>query len=229
MLRKLKNNIGTEIRHYVFGAEDGLISTLGIVLGVSAGGAGRFATLLAGIASATAGATSMAAGDYLSTKSEREVFRREIKDIEEFVKRDPEKALQELEHHYLYKEGMKKTEVKKLIEEIKDNKMLIIHKLKDERRTMPSSFDRPGKAAIEIFSSFIISSIIPIFPYAIFSTLTAQIISSVLTLTVLFCVGAGKTIFTKKKWYKSGIEMVIVGISAAVVGFLIGELIGKIY
>src|SRR3989338_11517787 len=81
------------VRDFVFGMQDGLISNLGLVLGVWQGGGGKFAILLAGLASMFGGAFSMSAGSYLSAKAQREVYEQEIKATKELLKKNPKQCL----------------------------------------------------------------------------------------------------------------------------------------
>ena len=92
----MKNNFSNIIRDFVFGMEDGLVSNLGLVLGVYVGGGGHYAIILAGMASMIAGAFSMSAGSYLSSKSQREVYEYEISEAKEKLKKNPKKYLKEM-------------------------------------------------------------------------------------------------------------------------------------
>src|SRR3989344_6422911 len=110
MIHNLKN----VIRDFFFGMEDGLVSNLGLVLGVHIGGGSTYVVILAGIASMVAGAFSMSAGSYLSAKSQREVYEHEIAVTKRDLKKDPQQALREM-RSILKKEGFDQDEIKVMI------------------------------------------------------------------------------------------------------------------
>src|SRR5688500_16609464 len=84
------------VREFVFGIQDGLISTVGLLAGMQAGGSNRFTIIMAGTASVIAGAFSMSAGAYLSSKAEKEIFEHELRKEEGFIEREPYLAQESL-------------------------------------------------------------------------------------------------------------------------------------
>jgi VIT1/CCC1 family predicted Fe2+/Mn2+ transporter len=84
----------------VLGANDGILSTAALIVGVSAGGADKVAILLAGVAGLVAGAMSMAAGEYVSVSSQADVERADIAREKAELKRNPEGELAELRQIY---------------------------------------------------------------------------------------------------------------------------------
>ena len=88
-----------------------------------------------------------------------------------------------------------------------------------------SKLDLPFRNAFTMFLSFLFGSLFPIFPFIFSSGLPAAISASLLTILALFMVGWAKTIYTKRNWFKSGLEIVLVGIGAGIIGYLVGRIV----
>jgi len=223
--KKLLSEIKDSIRDLVFGMEDGLISNLGLVLGVAAAGVSNSTVLLAGFASMFAGAVSMAAGDYLSTKSQREVLDEQVEEEETKLSKPKEeyKAI-----HELYKAArFTDKEIKHFMKHLNTDKKLTLKILAEEALgIVPEKYDNPIRGAVTIFVAFFFGSIFPIFPFFLHDTKLASIIALAATGLTLFGVGAYKTTITKRNWLKSGLEMVVVALLAAIAGYAIGILFG---
>jgi VIT1/CCC1 family predicted Fe2+/Mn2+ transporter len=220
---------GSGVRDMIFGANDGLVSTLAFVAGVMGAITDSSVVLLSGIAELFAGTISMAAGAYQSSKSELEVLERESQ-REEIKGRTPEEEKEELVRFY-QSEGYTDTEAEAIVDRIANEKEFSITKgtLK-ELGLAPEEIGNPIKAGVLCGLSFGISAIIPIFPFAfkVLSAMDAMKISTIATLASLFGVGAMKTIFSRKNWVKSGFEMMIIGASASAITYLIGTLFSSI-
>ncbi len=213
------------MRDFVFGMEDGLVSNLGLVLGVYVGGGANAHIVLAGLASMFAGAFSMSAGSYLSAKAQREVYEQEICAVKEELRNKPKKSLQEM-CGMLHKEGFDKDEVKMLCQHFtKHNKSsftqnFIQKKLGFSERRL----ELPWQNALMMFLSFLAGSIVPIVPFVLWENGVAALVAGVLTILTLFLVGVAKTLYTKRPWFKSGMEIVLIGALAGVIGYVVGVL-----
>ena len=220
---------GSGVRDMIFGANDGLVSTLAFVAGVMGAITDSYVVLLSGIAELFAGTISMAAGAYQSSKSELELLERESQK-EEIKARTPEEEKEQLISFY-ETEGYTKDEAEAIVKRITDEKEFSINTdtLK-EIGLAPEEIGSPIKAGILCGLSFGISAIVPILPFA-FKTLTAidaLKISILATMASLFGIGAMKTIFSRKNWIRSGFEMMIIGASASAITYLIGALFSSI-
>jgi len=220
---------GSGVRDMIFGANDGLVSTLAFVAGVMGAITDSYVVLLSGIAELFAGTISMAAGAYQSSKSELEVLERESQK-EEIKARTPEEEKEQLISFYKT-EGYTKDEAEAIVKRITYEKEFSINTdtLK-EIGLAPEEIGSPIKAGILCGLSFGISAIVPILPFA-FKTLTAidaLKISILATMASLFGIGAMKTIFSRKNWIRSGFEMMIIGASASAITYLIGTLFSSI-
>ena len=223
--RSFMREIRDTIRDLVFGMEDGLISNLGLVLGVAAAGAPNSTVLLAGFASMFAGAVSMAAGDYLSTKSQREVLDEQLEEEEKKLSSTKEelKVIRRLYRSARFTEK----EIRHFVKHLSANKRLTLKILAEEAvGIVPEKYENPSRGAAIIFVAFLAGSLSPILPFFLADTKLASMLSLLATGLVLFAVGAYKTRITNRNWLKSGIEMLIVALLAAAAGYAIGTLLG---
>ncbi len=226
-------NFRNLIRDFVFGMEDGLVSNLGLVLGVYVGGGGKFAIVLAGLASMFAGAFSMAAGSYLSAKSQREVYEQEIRSTKKDMERNPKKCLRQM-RSVLRQEGFSGKEVEMLFKKsprYQHPEFVCDYLVQRKVGISVPKLDLPLRNAFAMFLSFLAGSLFPIVPFILFSDVAAAaaaVTAAALTIAALFGVGWAKTIYTKRSWLKSGVEMVVVGIAAGVIGYLVGWLTGMV-
>jgi VIT1/CCC1 family predicted Fe2+/Mn2+ transporter len=199
---------GGGLRDIILGANDGLVSTLAFVAGVVGAITNPTVVLLAGIAELFAGTISMATGSYLSSKSELEVWERESQS-ETTDKRSIEE------------------EKKELIKVYEARFYPSVHTdILEELGLAPKELGNPVKAGVFCGASFGLAALIPILPFA-FSNLScrsALMISIIATLAALFGVGAMKTVFSRKYWIRSGLEMLIIGAGAGAVTYVIGKL-----
>ena len=223
--KKLSFDIKDTMRDLVFGMEDALITNLGLVLGVAAAGVSNTDVLLAGSAAMFAGMVSMAAGDYLSTKSQREALDAQVEEEEEKL-RKPEAEFKAIKQ--LYKAAkLSDREARRFVGCLSTNKKLALKVLAEEELgIVPEKYENPAKGAITIFFAYMIGSLFPVLPFLLKNTRIASVIALVGTGLALFGVGAYKTKVTKRNWFQSGVEMLIVALAAAAAGYLIGYLFG---
>jgi vacuolar iron transporter family protein len=217
------------VRDFVFGMEDGLVSNLGLVLGVYVGGGDTFTIVLAGLASMFAGAFSMSAGSYLSAKSQREVYENEIKVTKEFFKSNPKKCFEEMKKS-LMEEGLDKSEVDMIFKKPKHRHPEFVCNYMVQKRVGISKdkLEIPFRNAFTMFLSFLVGSLFPIAPFFFFSSFMAATMAVILTILALFFVGWSKTYYTKRNWFKSGLEIVLFGLGAAVIGYLVGWIVSSL-
>ena len=223
--KKISFDVKDTMRDLVFGMEDGLITNLGLVLGIAAAGALNADVLLAGSAAMFAGMVSMAAGDYLSTKSQKETFDALIEE-EEVKLCSTKKECKILGR--IYKEArFTDKELVHFISHLNKNKKLGLKILAEEALgIVPEKFENPIKGAITIFFAYMLGSLFPVLPFLMQDTKLASIIALIGTGAALFVVGAYKTKVTKRNWAKSGLEMLVVALLAGVAGYFIGWLFG---
>ncbi|MDP3990224.1 MAG: VIT1/CCC1 transporter family protein [archaeon] len=217
-------NLKNLVRDFVFGMEDGLVSNLGLVLGVYIGGGGKFAIVLAGLASMFAGAFSMSAGSYLSAKSQREVYENEIESTRKELKKNPRRCISEMKT-ILFQEGLAKKDIDNLFKnspKAKHPEFVCNYMVQRKVGISAKKLEFPFKNAFAMFFSFLVGSSFPIAPFIFLDEMTASIVAVILTIIALFLVGLTKSTFTKRSGIKSGIEIVIVGLIAGTIGYVVG-------
>ena len=220
-----KTNLAGAIRELIFGAEDGLVSILGLVTGVAAGAASSAIVLLAGVAGALSGAISMAAGNYLGVKSHIEVLQRRLEEEEKSIREYPEHERAELVAYYRER-GLTPEEIQTIVPAVERNRDFLMEEMAaHELGVSPSEFRNPAWKAFWIFAAYIIAAVFPVLPYALFPHDTALIISITGTVLALFAVGAAKTIYTGLNPVKSGLEMLGIAALAGIAGYLAGRLV----
>jgi predicted membrane protein (TIGR00267 family) len=214
---------GRAIREVVFGMNDGLITTLCFLAGLSSAIAHERVILLAGLAEMVAGALSMALGAYLSTKAQREFFEQEIARERREIEEVPEHEREEVEEIYR-DHGFTEEEVAIITRRITaDKERWLRFMLREELGLAEETFDNPVESGAIMGVSFVIGSLPPLLPYLLLPASKALPLTIVLSILMLFGLGVGKTRVTKASWLRSGLEVVILGAVAAAVGYGLGE------
>jgi VIT1/CCC1 family predicted Fe2+/Mn2+ transporter len=218
---------GGSLRAGVFGVNDGLVSNLSLVMGVSGADPGASVILLAGVAGLLAGAFSMAAGEYVSMRSQREVFERNIAMERDELLAAPEEEQEELALIYQAK-GVPKHEAERLASRLMEDPEAALDTLSREELGLdPSELGSPWGAALSSFVMFAGGAIVPVLPYLFGgSGGPAFAISAVLSAVALFTVGAALSIFTGRNALLSGGRMLVIGAAASAVTYAVGSLLG---
>ncbi len=187
---------GASLRAAVFGANDGLVSNFSLVMGVAGANAEPRFILLAGIAGLLAGASSMAAGEYVSVSSQRELYEQQIAVERQELEMAPEEEREELSLIYQAK-GIPFDQAEALADRILANPETAIDTLaREELGLDPSALGSPWTAAASSFVAFAVGATIPVLPYLLLSGSTAFFASGIVCGIALFVVGALISIFT---------------------------------
>src|SRR3989338_8449736 len=178
------------IKEVIFGANDGFVSILALVAGV-AGGTSDYAIIrLAGMAGIFAGTISMGMGAYIASKSEKEMYEKEIASEKEEFNLQPKKEKEELYEIYR-KKGFKGKLLHDVVKVISSNKKVMLDVMLKEELGIESDFKNPTKAGLLAGFSFFFAGLVPVFPF--FLPLShALFVSIFLTFGALFSVGAIK-------------------------------------
>jgi predicted membrane protein (TIGR00267 family) len=220
---------GGGVRDMIFGANDGLVSTLAFVAGVVGAITNPSIVLLSGVAELFAGTISMAVGSYQSSKSELEVLEREGQRKKVKKGKTPEEERAELIKFY-ESEGFKRGEAEAIVDRVVREKELPLQVTTIEQLGLaPEELGKPVKAGVLCGVSFGLAALVPILPFALPIDIWDAMIASVIgTAATLFGVGAMKTIFSRRNWVRSGLEMMAIGASAAAITYIIGTLFSMI-
>ena len=212
----------------ILGFNDALVSVFAIVAGVFGAGLATQDILVTGIAAALAGALSMSIGEYLSTKSQEEVYQAE-RDVEkEHLVIYPEHEKQELREMY-QKKGFEGELLEKVVDVISaDPDVFLEVMMVEEFGVLKAERRSPYVAMVLVFFAFLIGSLAPVIPFILISdsVALATFLALILSSLGLFIVGAGKIYFTRGSLLKSGSENMILGLIAAGITFTIGLALG---
>jgi VIT1/CCC1 family predicted Fe2+/Mn2+ transporter len=214
-------------RAVVFGVSDGLVSNLALVMGVAGAAADEpQLILLAGIAGLLAGAFSMAAGEYVSMQSQRELFERQIALERAEMAAMPEEEEAELAAVYRSK-GFSADESRAIAHRlISDPELALDTLVREELGLDPGELGSAWGAAGGSFVAFALGAIVPVLPFLVAGGSTAVAASVALSLVALFGVGVGVSLLTGRSALFSGSRQVAIGAGAAAVTYLVGSIIG---
>jgi VIT1/CCC1 family predicted Fe2+/Mn2+ transporter len=211
-----------EIREVVFGAQDGLLSTLALVTGVRGADAVRDTILVAGLAGALAGTISMALGAYIAAKSQREVFTYELEEERKQLRRRPNVERIELAEIFM-NEGLSRAEATRAADAISTNENVMLKTMAEKELGIPfEPAGTPLRDAGIMGLSFAIGATVPILPYVLLGTTAALVASIVATLAVLFGLGVAKARLSGASWWRSGGEISVLAGAAALLSYLVG-------
>jgi VIT1/CCC1 family predicted Fe2+/Mn2+ transporter len=215
-----------DVREAIFGAQDGLVSTLAVVSTVSGATNDRFPVLIAGIAAGLAGIFSMAAGEYLSSKSQREIALAQIADEREKVAERPETAQAELAY-LLEEEGLPVDAASVVAEVIGRHPEVLLNAkvLRQYGVAVEEAQGSPIQGAAVMGASFALGALAPILPYVLLPLDVAIYVSVIATGAVLFAIGIVKTRWTHGSPIASGIEILLIGALAGIVGYFFGTVL----
>lgn len=212
-------------RAAVFGVNDGLISNASLILGMAGASAGEGTVLLAGVAGLLAGAASMAAGEYVSMRSQREMFEYQIGLEDAELQAYPEEEAEELALIYEAR-GIPAADAKRMADTlIRDPSRALDTLAREELGLNPRELGSPWGAAIASFLAFAVGALLPLLPF-IWHGGHDLVVSTALALAGLFTTGAVVSLFTGRSPWWSGLRMLIIGAAAGITTWLVGHLFG---
>lgn len=218
-----------EIREVVFGIEDSLVSTLGVITGVASGTASRSVVILSGIVVIFVESVSMAAGTFLSSESKQQADKFALHLAALRVKKHRAVALRAVRAAYK-KRGFSVKEIAILVKRVSKSNTLLLEELNAHNLhlELPGK-EQPRMNALYMGVTYLIAGIIPIGPYLLLPITSAIWVSVILTVLSLFFVGMGKARLVNRSPIRSGIEMTTISLSAAVLGYVIGKVLGSYF
>lgn len=222
-----RSSVGGNLRAAVFGVNDGLISNASLVLGVAGAGAGSAYVLTAGAAGLLAGALSMASGEYVSVRSQRDMYEYQIALERAEVAAYPEEEAEELALIYQAR-GID-------IEQARDMSRALLAKpeqaldvlSREELGLNPDDLGSPWSAAGFSFLAFAVGAAVPLAPFLAGLRGAGGIaVAAAATLVALFAVGMILSLFTGRSAWHGALRMVLIGGGAGIVSFAVGRLLG---
>jgi len=225
--RRHKGYGGGNLRAAVFGVNDGLVSNTSLIMGVAGASAGAGSVITAGVAGLLAGALSMAAGEYISMRSQREMFEYQIGLERDELGEYPDEEAEELALIYAAR-GMDLEEARRITRELVKNPEAALDALaREELGLNPDDLGSPWGAAVFSFVAFAAGAILPLVPFLLGLPLSNAIaVAAGVAGIALFGVGAALSLFTGRRAFAGGLRMVLIGGGAGVVTWLIGSWLG---
>jgi VIT1/CCC1 family predicted Fe2+/Mn2+ transporter/rubrerythrin len=220
------------IRNVIYGVNDGLTATLGVLAGVGGATVNPRVVLIGGLSAMVASAVSMAGGAYLSSKSQREVYEGQLAREAAEIEAMPDLERAELVKIYRSK-GLTPEEAKTIVGRItSDKKVWLETQAREELGLDVATFENPIREGVVAGVSTLVGGVIPVVGYlggralvgASFSGLGALIIAFALCAAFLFLIGSARSFFTGKGGVRSGVEMLAVGTAVAAITYLVGVL-----
>lgn len=218
---------GELVRQVTFGVNDGVVSIFALLAGLVGAGQSSETILITLLAASVAGALSMAAGEYVSNKSEGDFYRHEVEQERLEIELCPHIEKEELRLLYM-KKGFEGHLLEEVVEKITADKELWVQEMvAGELGVVDIEPDEGFKTAFVILFSFLAGAAFPTLPYLLagpfgFEPKSTFVVATCVTIFGLFAAGAMKKYVTGVNWIKSGLEMLIVGLFAFSISFLIG-------
>ncbi len=218
-------------RAAVFGVSDGLVSNTALVMGFAGASTSNSTVLFAGLAGLLAGAFSMAAGEYVSVASQRDLFRREIQMEASELRDKPEEEEKELELIYRAKGVDRDTAASMAAQIMSDPQTALDTLAREELGLDPDELGSPVKVAISSFVAFAIGASVVVIPYLFFmadgaSTAIPLALAVTLAVTSMLIVGGIVGRLSGRGVVFSALRQLMWGAGAAIVTFAVGRLVG---
>jgi VIT1/CCC1 family predicted Fe2+/Mn2+ transporter len=215
---------GGLLRNVIYGFNDGLTANFGLVAGVigATTASPDHAIIVAGVAGLIADSLSMGASGYLAAKSEQEVYAHEIAMEKDEIALMPEVERDELALIYEAK-GMKRESAYALATEVMADPERMLKEQVQEELKIGGHEESPLREGWITGTATAIGALIPVWPFFIWHGTTAIWLSFTLAMASHFLVGAARSVFTGRSVFRSGLDMFVVGVGVAAVGYFVGE------
>ncbi|PCH66236.1 MAG: hypothetical protein COC12_13480 [Rhodobacteraceae bacterium] len=210
------------LRDVVYGSIDGSVTTFAIVAGVAGAGLPSFVIIALGLANVLADGFSMAAGNYSGAKAERDNLERiraiEIRQIAE----NPEGERREV-RAILSRKGLSGKVLDDATEAVTSDHETWIDLMLEGEYGLGGVDPHPMRAALATFISFLVAGMVPLMPFVL-GLDNAFTLSAWMTGAVFFAIGTLKSRWALTAWWRSGIETLLIGGTAAIIAYVVGTL-----
>jgi vacuolar iron transporter family protein len=224
-----RTGAGGFLRNVVYGFNDGLTANFGLVAGVigASTGSSYHAVIVAGVAGLIADALSMGSSGYLAAQSEREVYEHEIAMERDEVALMPEIERDELALIYEAK-GMDRDSAYRIATQVMADPEQMLAEQVQEELGISESHTSPMREAWITGTATAIGALIPVLPFLMLEGRVAVIVSFAVAMISHWVVGAARSVFTGRSVFRSGMDMFVVGLGVAAVGYYVGEWVGRL-
>src|SRR5438128_4892269 len=223
-----KTGSGGFLRNVVYGFNDGLTANFGLVAGVIGAEVAPHIVLLSGLAGMIADALSMGASGYLAAKSEQEVYAHEIAMEKEEIRLMPDVEQDEIALVYQAK-GIEPGIARQLAAEVMRDPQRALGEQVREELKIGEAHSTPFKEGWVTGASTAVGALIPVAPFVMFSGPAAAWVAFAVAMLSHLAVGGARSVFTGRGVIRSGIDMFVVGLGVAAVGYVVGDVVAKIF
>ncbi len=217
------HQVGNLWRDIILGGQDGIVNVLGIVLGVAAANGSTHILLAAALASAFAESISMGAVAYTSSLAERDHYTKEMDRERVETETVPDQETQEIRDIYAAK-GFSGELLNQIVAKITSDRTTWVNiMMEEELHLSPVDTKAILSTSVVVGVAAMVGSIIPVFPFFILARTTAMPLTLIVSAVALFTVGAYEAKVYVGVWWKNGLRLAIIGMTAALAGFVIGK------
>jgi VIT1/CCC1 family predicted Fe2+/Mn2+ transporter len=217
---------GGSLRAAVFGVNDGLVSNASLIMGVAGATSDSALILTSGVAGLLAGAFSMAAGEYVSVRSQRELYEYQIAQEKDELERYPEEEAEELALVYNAR-GVPMERAREMTRLMMEDKEQVLKTLaREELGLNPDDLGSPWGAATASFLAFAAGALLPLLPFFFGSADNRVPAAAAVSGLGLFAVGVALSLFSGRNALLGGVRMMLIGGAAGLATYLIGRLLG---
>ena len=222
-----RGGLGGNLRATVFGINDGLLANASLVMGIAGAGSTPRLVLITGLAGLLSGALSMAAGEYVSVRSQREMYEYQIALERAEIAEYPDEEAEELALIYAAR-GMPLAQARDVSQTLLARPEHALDVLaREELGLTPELLGSPWAAAAASFLAFAIGATVPLLPFLTGSAgVRAIAITAALTGATLFAVGLAISLFTGRHALRGALRMVLIGGAAGITTYLLGRALG---
>ncbi|TSD84046.1 hypothetical protein FFK22_034610 [Mycobacterium sp. KBS0706] len=206
------------VRDWIYGGIDGAVTTFAVVAGVAGADLPVDTVLILGAANLIADGFSMAASNFSGTKAERDDYDRLAAVERKHVTQDPDGEREEIRQIFAAK-GFSGAGLERIVATITSNEPGWIRTMLAEEYGLASTQRSPWAAAATTFLAFFVCGLVPLLPYLTGGGLGASAVATALT---FFAIGSAKSRWSTTVWWRSGLETLSIGMTAAALAFLVG-------
>ena len=219
---------GGFLRNVVYGFNDGLTANFGLVAGVVGASTANaeHVVIVAGVAGLIADALSMGSSGYLAAKSEQEVYAHEIAMERDEIALMPDIERDELALIYEAK-GMDAATAREMATQVMADPQRMLDEKVQEELGISDPHMSPLREGWVTGSATAVGAFIPVFPFLVWDGMTAVLMSFVVSMLSHWLVGAARSVFTGRSVFRSGLDMFVVGLGVAIVGYFVGEWVSR--
>jgi VIT1/CCC1 family predicted Fe2+/Mn2+ transporter/rubrerythrin len=218
---------GGFLRNVVYGFNDGLTANFGLVAGVIGAAVQPHVIMISGVAGMIADALSMGSSGYLAAKSEQEVYAHEIEMEKEEIRLMPDVEEEELALMYEVK-GVDPRTARRMAEEVMRDPARALEEQVREELKIGEAHATPFKEGWVTGAATAVGAFIPVAPFLMFDSQVAIWTSFAVSMLSHFAVGAARSVFTGRSIIRSGIDMFVIGLGVAAVGYVMGDLVARL-